>query len=184
MYTTLGRVIYGVVASVVVAAQFVVPTLERQEQITMVTQIVSAPPPPVLAVTSTTQAPRYRHGDCSWVPPVARSVGWSDHEMDQLIHIILRESGCCPRSVGGDRVDKDCNVIRVATWTHRSDSGLLQINGVHWKQDHPQYVGRICKQMGICTQEPLLDPKTNLAAGRLLYNISGWAPWTVQPTKP
>ena len=65
MYTTIGRVIYGVVASVVVAAQFVVPTLERQEQITMVTQIVSAPPPPVLTTTSTTQAPRYRHGDCS-----------------------------------------------------------------------------------------------------------------------
>jgi hypothetical protein len=101
--------------------------------------------------------------------------------MDQLIHIILRESGCCPNRRGGDRVNKDCEIVKVVSWHHRSDTGLLQINGVHWKQDHPQYAGLVCERMGICTQEPLFDPETNLAAGRLLWQVAGWQPWTPQP---
>jgi hypothetical protein len=138
---------------------------------------------PLVTVPVIVPERQYKHGDCSWIPPIARSVGWSDHEMDQLLHIIARESGCCPRSVGGDRVFPNCEVRYVATWTHRSDTGLLQINGVHWKQDHPRYVGHVCKKMGVCTQEELRDPKTNLAAGRLLYNIAGWSPWAVPVVK-
>ena len=73
-------------------------------------------------------------------------------------------------------------MVRVSVWNHRSDSGLLQINGVHWKRDHAQYHGLVCKKMGICTQEPLLDPLTNLKAGRLLFDVAGWSPWGV-PSK-
>lgn len=119
------------------------------------------------------------HGDCSWVPPVALNAGWKKKDLPQLIHIIKRESGCCPRRIGGSVVDKNCNTIRMATWKHPSDSGLLQINGVHWKQDHKQYHGLVCKQMGICEQEPLLDAFTNLKAGRLLFDVAGWSPWRV-----
>lgn len=119
------------------------------------------------------------HGDCSWVPAVALNAGWKMEEMPKLIHIIKRESGCCPRRIGGSVVDKNCNQIRMATWKHPSDSGLLQINGVHWKQDHAQYHGLVCKEMGICSQEPLLDPLTNLQAGRLLFEVAGWSPWRV-----
>lgn len=78
-------------------------------------------------------------------------------------------------------VNSDCEIIRVSEWNHRSDTGLLQINGVHWKPDHPQYHGLVCKRMEVCTQEPLLDPLTNLRAGRLLYDLVGWSPWNPQP---
>lgn len=131
-------------------------------------------------VTTTTAPIVYRHGDCSWVPAVARSAGWTDREIPRLIEIIKRESGCCPRRIGGSVVDAECNFIKMARWNHPSDSGLLQINGVHWKQDHPQYHGLVCKQMGICEQEPLLDPLTNLQAGRLLFDVAGWSPWQVK----
>lgn len=129
------------------------------------------------STTTTVPEPVYRHGDCSWLPEMALRAGWEEKHLPQLTQIILRESGCCPNRRGGDRVDADCNLVKVAEWHHRSDTGLLQINGVHWKQDHPQYHGLVCKQMGICEQEPLLDAYTNLVAGKLLYDVAGWSPW-------
>lgn len=134
------------------------------------------------ATTTTEPArPVYRHGDCTWLPPVALQAGWQTHEIAQVIHIALRESGCCPARAGGDIVDKNCVVIGHDGSDHRSDSGLMQINGVHWKQDHAQYHGTICRQMRICTQKPLFDALTNLRAARMLYLIAGWQPW--QPQK-
>lgn len=120
----------------------------------------------------------FRHGDVSWLPILATEAGWPEETWDKLAHIILRESGGCPNRIGGDRVKPDCTVYKVVAWYHRSDTGLLQINGVHWKQDHPEYVGLVCKKMGVCTQEELLDPLTNLKAGKLLYDVAGWQPWT------
>jgi hypothetical protein len=120
----------------------------------------------------------FRHGDISWLPELAAQAGWPRDTWDKLGQIILRESGGCPVRIGGSRVDKDCNTIKMVTWSHPSDTGLLQINGVHWKEDHPEYVGRVCKTMGVCTQEQLFDPLTNLRAGKLLYDIAGWDPWT------
>jgi hypothetical protein len=108
---------------------------------------------------------------------LALAAGWKENQLKRLGQIILRESGGCPYRRGGDIVDKDCNVTGVARWNHRSDSGLLQINGVHWKQDHAQYHGLVCKQMKVCEQDKLLDPLTNLKAGRLLFEVAGWSPW-------
>jgi len=122
----------------------------------------------------------FRHGDISWLPKLAAEAGWKPAQFKKLGQIILRESGGCPNRRGGDIVDKACNVTGVAERTHRSDSGLLQLNGVHWKPDHKYYAGLICKQMKICTQEPLLDAKTNLIAGKLLWDVAGWDPWTPQ----
>jgi hypothetical protein len=139
---------------------------------------------PILLAATPVKAepPPYTHGDCSWIEPIALSVGWTKPQIPKLLEIIKRESGCCPRRIGGDAVDKNCKTTRITTMTHRSDSGLLQINGVHWKQDHRYYAGAVCKKMRVCTQEPLLDARTNLIAGRLLYSMSGWNPWT--PIKP
>ncbi len=120
---------------------------------------------------------RFNHGDISWLPELATEAGWPVHTHAELGHIILRESGGCPNRKGGDVVDKSCNIVGVSEWNHRSDSGLLQINGVHWKPDHPSYVGLLCKQMKICTQAPLLDAVTNLRAGKLLYDKAGFSPW-------
>jgi hypothetical protein len=122
----------------------------------------------------------FQHGDISWLPQLATQAGWPPKTWRKLGQIILRESGGCPNRKGGDIVDKDCNVTGVAERTHRSDSGLLQLNGVHWKPDHKYYAGLICKKMDICTQRPLLDAKTNLLAGKLLWDVAGWDPWTPQ----
>jgi hypothetical protein len=120
----------------------------------------------------------FKHGDISWLPTLAAEAGWPEDTWEKLAHIILRESGGCPGRIGGDRVNPDCSLRKVVVWYHRSDTGLLQINGVHWKQDHPEYVGLVCKKMGVCTQEELLDPLINLKAGKLLYDVAGWSPWT------
>lgn len=134
------------------------------------TTVAPAPPEP---------APTYRYGDCDWVRGVAAEAGWPAETHRKLIKIAARESGCCPNVKGGDVVNGDCEVIRVSEWNHRSDSGLMQINGVHWKPDHPQYHGLVCRQLGVCTQEPLLDPLTNLRAAKLLWDVAGWSPWRV-----
>jgi hypothetical protein len=152
-------------------------------------QPVAAPKPTnttTATTTTTTTIPpqQYTYGDCTWVGAVALQAGWEQHQLPRLTSIIERESGCCPNVRGGDVVNSDCEVVRVATMSHRSDSGLLQINGVHWKQDHAQYHGLVCKRMGVCTQEPLLDPLTNLTAGRLLFDVAGWSPWSLNHTKP
>ena len=133
--------------------------------------------PPV--TTTTPVAPVYRHGDCSWLPAVAMQAGWQVDQIKQLREIALRESGCCPARAGGDIVDKNCNKISHDGSFHSSDSGTMQLNGTHWKPDHPQYHGLVCKQMKICTQEPLFDPLTNLKAARLLYEVAGWQPWSI-----
>jgi hypothetical protein len=133
--------------------------------------------PPV--TTTLAPQPVYKHGDCSWLPKVALQAGWSVHDLKQVRDISARESGCCPARIGGQRVLADCTPNGFAETTHMSDSGLMMINGVHWKRDHPQYDGLICKQMGICTQAPLLDALTNLRAARLLYEHAGWSPWSI-----
>jgi len=79
-------------------------------------------------------------------------------------------------------VDKFCNLTKVVEWSHRSDTGLLQINGLNYDTSRNEYA-LLCKQMSVCTQEPLLDPLTNLRAGKILYDYwdkhssTGWHPW-------
>ncbi len=124
----------------------------------------------------------FRHGDISWLPALAITAGWKPNQVDKLGHIILRESGGCPNRRGGDMVDKKCNLTGVSEWNHRSDTGLVQINGVNFDPTRNKFAP-ICLQMGICTQEPLLDPLTNLKAGKLLFDYwqkaagNGWIPW-------
>jgi len=126
--------------------------------------------------------PVYKHGECDWLPAMALKAGWPVDQLGKLKQIALRESGCCPNRRGGDMVDKDCNITGVSEWTHRSDTSLLQINGLNFDPKRNPYAP-ICLQMGICTQEPLLDPYTNLKAGKLLYDYwqkaagDGWIPW-------
>jgi len=133
--------------------------------------------PPV--TTTLAPQPVYKHGDCSWLPKVALQAGWQPEQIPKLLTISARESGCCPRRIGGQRVLPNCTPNGFAETTHMSDSGIMQINGTHWKPDHAQYDGLICKRMGICTQEPLLDALTNLKAARLLYEQAGWSPWSI-----
>jgi hypothetical protein len=118
----------------------------------------------------------FKHGDVSWLPELALAAGWPKKAIPKLEQIVLRESGGCPNRRGGDIVDKDCNITGVARWNHRSDTGLLQINGVNYDKSRNKWA-LVCREMNICTQEPLLDPLTNLKAGYLLYKVAGWGPW-------
>jgi len=122
----------------------------------------------------------YRHGDCSWIPPVALAAGWKQRQIPRLMQIVARESGCCPKRIGGSVVDANCQITKMIDMSHPSDSGLMQINGVNYNPKRNKYAP-ICTQMKICTQEPLLDAFTNLKAGRLLFEVTGsdWSPWSV-----
>lgn len=118
----------------------------------------------------------FKHGDISWLPQLAEQAGWPRRTWKKLGTIILRESGGCPNRVGGSIVDANCNIVGHTGATNTSDSGLLQINGINWD---PKRSGRqlLCAEYKICTQEQLLDPVTNLAAGYILYQKAGWGPW-------
>jgi hypothetical protein len=118
----------------------------------------------------------FKHGDISWLPTLAHQAGWPKKTWSKLGQIILRESGGCPNRIGSSIVDKNCNITGWTKATNKSDSGLLQINGVNWD---PKRAGTqlLCAEHKICTQEQLLDPVTNLAAGYVLYQKAGWDPW-------
>ena len=136
------------------------------------------------STTTTIAQPVYKHGECDWLPALALKAGWPVEQLGKLKQVALRESGCCPNRRGGDMVDKDCNITGVSEWNHRSDTGNLQINSVNFDPKRNPYAP-ICLQMGICTQEPLLDAYTNLKAGKLLYDYwqkaagDGWIPWDI-----
>lgn len=118
----------------------------------------------------------FKHGDVSWLPSLASQAGWPKNTHERLANIILRESGGCPNRIGGSIVDKNCNIVGHTGATNKSDSGLLQINGVNWD---PKRDGRqlLCADHKICVQEQLLDPLVNLKAGYILYQKAGWDPW-------
>ena len=120
----------------------------------------------------------FRHGDVSWLPELAAKAGWEPKHYKKLAQIILRESGGCPNRIGSSIVDKNCNVTGYTKATNKSDTGLLQINGVNYNPARNKWA-IACKKMNICTQEPLLDPITNLKVGKLLFDEAGWEPWNV-----
>jgi len=127
--------------------------------------------------------PVYKHGECDWLPAMALKAGWPVDQLGKLKQIALRESGCCIRR-GGEKVDKDCKITGHDGSSHLSDTSILQINGLNFDIKRNPYAP-ICLQMGICTQEPLMDPFTNLKAGKLLYDYwqkaagDGWIPWNM-----
>jgi len=149
---------------------------QNQEEVIKVNPVMSKsvdrlpepkPPKPQIA---------FKWGDISWLPLLAAEAGWPEETWPKLGQIILRESGGCPNRRGGDAVDENCNITHVTEWNHRSDTGLLQINGVNYNTSRNKWA-RVCLDMGVCEQEPLLDAVTNLKAGYVLYTYSGWDPW-------
>ena len=119
-------------------------------------------------------------GDCSWIDQVALAAGWLPKDLAMVKMISARESGCCPNRRGGDKVDRNCRITGVSEWNHRSDTGLMQLNGVHWLESHKHYAGLFCKREKICTQEPLLDAFTNLRMAKMLFDVVGWSAWNPQ----
>ena len=160
----VGIITFG---SIVSAAKAPLPTLEPLSVAVRASERASEP------------AIVFRHGDISWLPELAAKAGWPPRTWKRLGEIILRESGGCPTRIGGSVVDKDCNLIRMATMSHPSDTGLLQVNGINWDLKRTK-LAIICVRMGVCTQEELMNPITNLRAGKLLFDVAGWSPWNPQ----
>jgi hypothetical protein len=160
----VGIITFGSIAS---AAKAPLPTLEPLSVAVRASEGVSEP------------AIVFRHGDISWLPELAAKAGWPPRTWKRLGEIILRESGGCPTRIGGSVVDKDCNLIRMATMSHPSDTGLLQVNGINWDIERTK-LAIVCIRMKVCTQEELMNPITNLRAGKLLYDVAGWSPWNPQ----
>ena len=160
----VGIITFGSIAS---AAKAPLPTLEPLSVAVRASEGVSEP------------AIVFRHGDISWLPELAAKAGWPPRTWKKLGQIILRESGGCPTRIGGSVVDKDCNLIRMATMSHPSDTGLLQINGINWDFERTE-LAIVCVRMKVCTQEELMNPITNLRAGKLLFDVAGWSPWNPQ----
>ena len=129
-----------------------------------------------LVIEKKAEAIQFTHGDVSWLPKLASQTGWPKNTWKRLGQIILRESGGCPNRIGSSIVDENCNITGYTKATNKSDSGLLQINGVNWD---PKRSGTqlLCAEHKICTQEQLLDALTNLKAGYILYQRAGWGPW-------
>lgn len=176
---SVAAIMMGLIGTAFVADSASAPTVGDQSSDAKIQEDRRFGTPPLMPeVVDPYSSVTWKHGDVSWLPRLAALAGWPESSLERLTFIVLRESGGCPYRRGGDVVNKNCDVVRVSEWNHRSDTGLLQINGVHWKQDHPQYVGLVCKKMHVCTQEELLDPITNLRAGKLLYDVAGWQPWT------
>ena len=160
----VGIITFGSIAS---AAKAPLPTLEPLSVAVRASEGVSEPD--IV----------FRHGDISWLPELAAQAGWPPRTWKKLGQIILRESGGCPTRIGGSVVDKDCNLIRMATMSHPSDTGLLQINGINWDIERTK-LAIVCVRMKVCTQEELMNPITNLRAGKLLWDVAGWTPWNPQ----
>ena len=160
----VGIITFGSIAS---AAKAPLPTLEPLSVAVRASERVSEPD--IV----------FRHGDISWLPELAAQAGWPPRTWKKLGQIILRESGGCPTRIGGSIVDKDCNLIRMATMSHPSDTGLLQINGINWDFERTE-LAIVCVRMKVCTQEELMNPITNLRAGKLLFDVAGWSPWNPQ----
>jgi len=164
------------------------PTAEVHEDTRrkiQISQVVFVAPPNIVAETAKTPVKPvvFTHGDVSWLPELAAEAGWEPEHYKKLAQIILRESGGCPNRKGGDQVDKNCNITGVSEWNHRSDTGLLQINGVNYNPKRNKWA-IACREMDICTQDPLLDAVTNLRVGKLLFDEAGWSPWDVCSWNP
>lgn len=88
------------------------------------------------------------------------NLGWPVDQYNILARIIERESNGIPNA-----------------WNKKDPMGgsygLLQINGF-WCRDKNSYL----QGLGIVNDcQMLLDPQTNLRAGLIIWNRSGWNPW-------
>jgi len=99
-------------------------------------------------------------GRCTQYEPLLTELappgGWAVEKMSRYMS---RESGCCPGVRGGDVLTSDCTFVRVSTYTHRSDVGLFQINGINY---NPARCGSDCIIDNTLTE--LKDPRTNIQA--------------------
>ena len=91
---------------------------------------------------------------------LAVNLGWPVEEYATLAKVIQRESN-------GIAIAVNPNDPMTGSY------GLMQINGFWCKGENS-----FLQKAGLITScEMLLDPKTNLRAGLIIFTRSGWSPW-------
>lgn len=104
----------------------------------------------VASSTTSTTLPIPADALCPQWWTLARSVGWSEAELEMLDFIIWRESRCIPDAWNG------------------ADAGLTQINQIHT---------HFVEVMGFTFPEGMFDPRSNLTFALKLWSGKGWEPW-------
>lgn len=122
----------------------------------------------IITTTTTTTTTTIPRTDCEKIKDLARSIGWVESELDNLIKIVYRESRCSP-SVINKTLNKDGSY----------DYGLLQINDKSWCKPTRYHKNGYLQKLGLITNcNDLLNPIINLSAGLILFNYSnGWRQW-------
>ena len=95
--------------------------------------------------------------DGCWID-LARQIGWPEHTLGTLAHIIRRESNCDPAAFA-DRPS-----------TLDNSRGLLQINA------YGNLADNIRSKCGV-EPDQLFDPAVNLTCGLTYYQTMGFRPW-------
>lgn len=110
-------------------------------------------------------------GRCTQFEPLFAAIqpdgGW---DVERMSSYAWREGSCCPQLLhgdtwqttrGGDRGTETCVFVRVAERTHRSDAGLLQINGINYDPS----------RCGPCLSDMLGEPVDRHTLGDPAQNI-------------
>lgn len=121
------------------------------------TTVEVAPPPTVPA----------QDWRCPEAVRLAVLVGWPVEEMATLDRVVFRESTCRPEAH---------NPHDPATGSY----GLMQVNG-YWctqNQYNPDPAGWLGERGVLDECTDLYDPRVGLYAGLLIWQRSGWSPWS------
>lgn len=118
----------------------------------------------VAPTTTTTTLPSGDWRCAGWLP-LALEVGWPVDQLGKLDVVMYRESRC-----------------NVDSW-NRADPmtgsyGLMQVNGYWCSSTKYNPNGWLQDRLPMTTCADLFDPTINLAAGLLIWQRSGWSPWS------
>lgn len=164
-------------------------TVPAERSTTQVQHEIEVPPPIPWGRAGTTVDDRCTQWE-ALLAEHAPPGGWDEIRMSRYMS---RESACCPQVLaesgprtirGGDLADESCSFIRVVNRTHRSDAGLLQINGINYD---PARCKNTCLSDMLgesVTVETLGDPVLNIRAAAHLCEwwrdagYSCYRPWS------
>lgn len=128
------------------------------------TTTTEAPVTTLAATTTTTTLPAGDWRCAEWLP-VALNVGWPVDQLPKLDLVMYRESRC--NNDSHNRADP-----------MTGSYGLMQVNGYWCSQTKYNPNGWLQDRTTLTTCTDLFDPTINLTAALLIWQRSGWSPWT------
>lgn len=127
---------------------------------------ISAPPTQSTPQPSTTVLghPGAPQTPCSTAIRLLWQAGWPLAELEQATRVIHRESRCLPAAYN-------------PTDPNGGSYGLFQING-YWCQPSRYHPAGFLAQIGVHDCRQLFEPLTNIQAAFVIFQTSGWGPWS------